>query len=232
LTQPPAAPSPAGQPIALVAESISLVRGHRTILRDLSFRLDAGQALVLTGANGSGKSTLLRALAGYLPTAAGRIVLEGTDGDTPRAQSCHVCGHLDGIKPQLTVAENLGFWAAFLRSDDDRTPAPAALARALSQFQLDAIADSPAAYLSAGQKRRLGLARLLVVERPIWLLDEPTVSLDAASIALLLSAMSRHLSGGGLIVAATHVALPLTGARELRLGATTSEEAAPGSYAP
>ena len=217
MTETPDARSPVKLRRALVAEGVSLARGRRTIQRDLSFRLEGGQAFILTGANGAGKSTLLRALAGFLTPSAGRIFVDGADSDMPRAQLCHLCGHLDGIKPQLTARENLAFWASFLRSVDDRASGNDTTAAALSQFELDGLADIPAAYLSAGQKRRLGLARLLVAARPIWLLDEPTVSLDSASVALLLSAMSRHLAGDGMIVAATHVALPLPGARELRL---------------
>ena len=218
MTAIPDAPSPGTRRRALVAEGVSLARGRRTIQRELSFRLEGGQALLLTGANGTGKSTLLRALAGFLTPSVGRIFVDGADSDTPRAQLCHLCGHLDGIKAQLTVRENLTFWASFLQSVDRRGPGDDTVAAALSQFKLDGLAEIPAAYLSAGQKRRLGVARLLVAARPIWLLDEPTVSLDAASVALLLAAMSRHLADDGMIVAATHVALPLPGARELRLG--------------
>lgn len=204
--------------MALVAEGVSLARGDRTVLRDLSFRVESGQALILTGPNGAGKSTLLRALAGFLPLTAGFISVFGMDGDTPRAQLCHVCGHLDGIKAQLTARENLAFWASYLDNGGSRETETARLQSALAQFHLEALADIPAAYLSAGQKRRLGLARLLVARRPIWLLDEPTVSLDAASVALLLSVLARHLASGGLIVAATHLAMPLANARELNLG--------------
>jgi heme exporter protein A len=218
LTEIPAALPPKASRLALVAECVSLARGNRTILRDLSFRVDAGQALILTGPNGAGKSTLLRALAGFLALSTGRIVVDGVESDTPRAQLCHVCGHLDGIKAQLTARENLAFWASYLDNRGSRETETARLESALAQFHLEALAEIPAAYLSAGQKRRLGLARLLVIERPIWLLDEPTVSLDAASVDLLLSALSRHLASGGLIVAATHLAMPLPGAIELNLG--------------
>jgi heme exporter protein A len=220
LTEVSAAKSSESSPVALVAEGVSLARGGRTILRDLSFRVQAGQALVLTGPNGAGKSTLLRALAGFLPLTAGSISVFGMDGDTPRAQLCHVCGHLDGIKAQLTARENLAFWASYLDNGGRHETETERLETALAQFHLEALADIPAGYLSAGQKRRLGLARLLVAARPIWLLDEPTVSLDAASVTLLLSVLARHLSSGGLIVAATHVAMPLASARELNLGPT------------
>ncbi len=215
-----------------MTESVSLARGNRTILRDLSFRVEAGQALILTGPNGAGKSTLLRALAGFLPITAGTISVDGVEAETPRAQLCHVCGHLDGIKAQFTVRENLAFWATYLDDGGSRETEIARVETALAQFHLEALADIPAAYLSAGQKRRLGLARLLVAERPIWLLDEPTVSLDTTSVALLLSVLAEHLAGGGLIVAATHLAMPLAGARELNLGhalAAPSQTASPQS---
>ena len=228
MTEVLAATSPGQSPLALVAEKVSLARGNRTIIRDLSFRIETGQALILTGPNGAGKSTLLRALAGFLPIAAGTISVNGQDSDTPRPQLCHVCGHLDGIKAQLTVRENLTFWASYL-GNVGRHGETAKLETALAQFHLEALANIPAGYLSAGQKRRLGLARLLVARRPIWLLDEPTVSLDAASVDLLLSALARHLAGGGLIVAATHVAMPLAGARDLRLGGVPVAPAVDGA---
>jgi heme exporter protein A len=216
----PSRTAPAFPPLVLTAKDISIERGERTILSRVSFRVETGQALILTGANGSGKTTLLRAIAGFLPPSSGTITLgPETGGETdaaPIAQRCHLIGHLDGLKGQLTVGENLAFWSDFLgegAADEGR-----AIQAALAAFDLGALAHIPAAYLSAGQKRRLGLARLLVAHRPLWLLDEPSVSLDGPSADLLRAVMAGHLARGGLIVAATHVPLGIATARELRLG--------------
>jgi heme exporter protein A len=184
-----------------------------------------GEALLLTGPNGAGKTTLLRALAGLLPPASGSIRVEGSGGDPDLLEACHYVGHRNGLKAALTVAENAAFWGAYL------DPAPGeALTEdvwtALERFGLAALADIPAGYLSAGQQRRLALTRLLVARRPVWLLDEPTVSLDAAAAALLAEVVADHLRAGGVAVAATHVELNLSGARELRLGAASAGRAA------
>lgn len=181
----------------------------------LSLRLDAGRAIVLTGANGSGKSTLLRGLAGYLKPTAGSIRLVGAGADLEPGEVCHFVGHLDGIKTHLTAAENLAFWAIYLGGGDN---VGSRVERALAQFSLDALADIPAGYLSAGQKRRLGLARLAVAPRPLWLLDEPTVSLDSASVDVLVATINTHLTSGGLAVIATHVPMALETAQSIRLG--------------
>jgi heme exporter protein A len=197
--------------VQLIAENLVLSRGGRVIVDGLSFRLGEGEALVLTGPNGSGKTTLLRALAGFLRPVAGVARLEAADREREPAELVHFVGHLDGIKAHLTVEENLAFWAAYLGGGDD-------VAAALDAFALKALADIPAGYLSAGQKRRLGLARLAAAKRPLWLLDEPTVSLDAASVGLLVAAVDAHVTGGGLAVIATHVPLGLARASEIRLG--------------
>ena len=197
------------------------MRGERTILSRVSLRVEAGQALVVTGANGAGKTTLLRTIAGFLPPSSGTITLSAGQGEAdnrPIAQRCHLIGHLDGLKGAMTVAENLVFWAAFL--NESPQGGIAAIPAALLAFDLEALAGIPAAYLSAGQKRRLGLARLLVARRPLWLLDEPSVSLDVASVDLLRTVISAHLARGGLVVAATHMPLGIPGTRELRLGET------------
>jgi heme exporter protein A len=188
-----------------------LSRGGRVIVERLSFRLSGGSALLLTGANGSGKTTLLRSLAGFLQPASGQIRHEGADAEREPAELAHFIGHLDGIKAHLTVEENLRFWAAYLGDEAD-------VAAALDSFALSGLADIPAGYLSAGQKRRLALARLAAAKRPIWLLDEPTVSLDTASVALLVAAIEAHVAGGGLAVIATHIPLALHRAQEIRLG--------------
>jgi heme exporter protein A len=202
--------------VQLIAENLVLSRGGRVIVEGLSFRLSGGSALLLTGANGSGKTTLLRALAGFLRPAAGAVRLEGAGEDSVPGELSHFVGHLDGIKSHLTVEENLRFWAAYLGDEDD-------VAAALEAFALTELADIPAGYLSAGQKRRLALARLAAAKRPIWLLDEPTVSLDTASVALLVKSVEAHVAGGGLAVIATHIPLTLQRAQEIRLG---PEEAA------
>jgi heme exporter protein A len=198
--------------VQLVAENLVLSRAGRTVVDGLSLQLGAGEALLLRGPNGSGKTTLLRALAGFLAPAAGVIRLDDAPAEREPGELAHFVGHLDGIKSHLTVAENLAFWTAYL-GDGGRTPAVA-----LDGFGLAPLADIPAGYLSAGQKRRLALARLVAVRRPLWLLDEPTVSLDAEAVELLVAAIAGHVAGGGLAVIATHVEIPLTGARTLQLG--------------
>lgn len=196
----------------LIGDKLSSVRGGRVLFADLSFAVAAGEPLVVTGANGSGKTSLLRTIAGLLPAAEGQIRLEGQAGDQPLREQCHYVGHRNAIKTALTVAENAGFWSRFLGGSSERPQ------RALDAFGLSALRDIPAGYLSAGQQRRLGLARLLLAERPLWLLDEPSTSLDEAAQGMLAAAVNTHLAGGGLAVVATHVPLGFTSARSLRLG--------------
>jgi len=210
--------------VQLVAENLVLERGGRNVVDGLSLRLEPGAALVLTGPNGSGKSTLLRALAGYLRPAAGSVRITGAGEDREASEVCHFVGHLDGIKSHLTAAENLAFWATYLGGQAD---VAARVEAALRAFALDALADIPAGYLSAGQKRRLALARLTVAERPLWLLDEPTVSLDAASVEVLVAAINAHLKSGGMAVIATHVPMALAPMQQLRLGRAVTAEAQP-----
>jgi heme exporter protein A len=207
----------------LVAEGLACRRAGRRVFAGLGFVVRAGEAAVLRGPNGSGKSTLLRLLAGLLPVEAGDARLGGLslrrarDGFQERVA---YAGHLDAVKPQLTVAENLRVWAALYGA------APAAVTAALDRFGLGPLADWPAAVCSAGQKRRLGLARLLVSGRPLWLLDEPTVSLDAAAAATFADAVRAHLAAGGLALAATHVPLGLEGGPEIAMGAPAGPQAA------
>ena len=186
------------------------MRGDRRVFAGLGFDLPAGGALVLTGPNGSGKSSLLRLLAGLLPPAAGRLTWQGrsvaSDLAAHRAR-LHYIGHLDAVKPVLTAAENLAFWATD----------PAAVAPALAQFDLAWLAEVPGRLLSAGQRRRLALARLLAAPADLWLLDEPGVGLDTPSLACLAQAMAAHRAAGGCLVAATHQALDLPDADELSL---------------
>lgn len=197
--------------IRLVGRGLTCVRGGREVFTDLGFSLSGGEALAVTGRNGAGKTSLLRLIGGLLKPAAGAIALEGGPDGLPPAEQAHYLGHRDALKPALSVAENLGFWHAFLGGARESRSA------ALATVGLDHIAHLPAGYLSAGQKRRLSMARLVAVRRPLWLLDEPTSALDAAGQALFAALMSKHLAGGGLIVAATHGPLGIA-ARELRIG--------------
>lgn len=196
------------------AKGLAVERGGRRVFTDLVFRLAGGEALLVTGPNGAGKSSLLRALAGLLPLAAGEIVL-APDAEN-LAERCHYVGHADALKPSLSVYENLAFWTALLARADAAAP-EARIETALARLGLAHIADLPCAYLSAGQKRRAALARLLAAERPLWLLDEPATALDTASQGVLAGMMRDHLSRGGLIIAATHAPLDIP-ARELALG--------------
>lgn len=188
-------------------------RGSRELFSGLGFSLAGGEALVVSGRNGSGKSSLLRLVAGLLRPEAGRISFEGGDHELSIAEQAHYLGHHDALKPSLTVGENLRFWSAYLG------PAENPPERALARLGLQDLADLPAAYLSAGQKRRLSLARLLTVYRPLWLLDEPTAALDAEGQARLAELMQAHLARGGLLMAATHGPIGLTMPKELKLGA-------------
>lgn len=195
------------------AKGLAVERGGRRVFTDLGFSLADGEALVVTGPNGAGKSSLLRALAGLLPLAEGTIAL--TPAAESLAESCHYVGHADALKPSLTVYENLDFWTALLSRT--KTDAGARIEAALARLGLAHIADLPCAYLSAGQKRRAALARLIAAERPLWLLDEPATALDAASQTVLAGMMREHLAQGGMIIAATHAPLDIP-ARELSLG--------------
>jgi heme exporter protein A len=188
-------------PKKLVAERLAVMRGLRSIFQNISFSVAAGEALVLTGANGVGKTTLLRAIAGFLPLAEGSVRLEGAADDSPVGDSCHYVGHLNGVKRSLSVMETLRFFASFLGGN------AAYAEEAAHLLNLDGLEDVPAGYLSAGQKRRLALARLICAERPLWLLDEPAVSLDSASHALLAEIVNAHLARGGMVLAATHTGL-------------------------
>lgn len=193
----------------LSATGLGCARGGVPILSGVEFSLSPGQALVLRGPNGSGKTTLLRTIAGLQPTVAGRV--------DAAPDSIAYAGHADGLKSTLTVAENLRFWAALFGTRD--------IAQALAAFDLSDLRDRMAGRLSAGQKRRLGLARLLVTGRPVWALDEPTVSLDAASVGLFADAVRAHLAGGGAALIATHTDLGLD-ADTLDVAAFRATEAA------
>jgi heme exporter protein A len=201
----------------LSGRDLACIRGGRRVFCGLRFSVAAGNALVLTGPNGAGKSSLLRMIAGLIRPAEGSIALEGGDPELSVGEQSHYVGHVDPLKPALTVTENLAFWARFLNGARKSDEA-ALLARGLEAVGLADLAGLPAGYLSAGQRRRLSLARVLAVPRPIWLLDEPSTALDAASQERLQRVMHSHLSGGGLIIAATHGPLGLSAPEELRLG--------------
>lgn len=188
------------------------------MLSDLSFTAKAGEALLVVGPNGAGKTTLIRTIAGFVAPVSGMISLNADSGDRNLAEQCHYVGHLTGVKANLTAEQNLLFWARYLGGDDRGEAIEDRVLEALSYFGLARLADYPAGLLSAGQRRRLGLARLSVIHRPIWLLDEPTVSLDVASSELLSQLIQRHLASGGLVVAATHLPLGIDQPTYLRLG--------------
>lgn len=211
----------------LHADNLTVERGTRTVISALSFTAKAGEALLLVGPNGAGKTTLIRTLAGFITPAAGTISLNAEFTDQDVAEACHYVGHLTGIKANLTAEQNLVFWAEYLGARES-TPIEDRVHDALSHFGLSQLADYSAGLLSAGQKRRLGLARLSVAHRPIWLLDEPTVSLDAASTDLLAKLIRKHLANNGLVIAATHLPLGLEDPTYLRLGPAPSTGAAPG----
>ena len=207
----------------LSGQGLACVRGGRRVFSGVSFSIAAGGALVLTGPNGAGKSSLLRVIAGLIRPIAGTVALEGGDPELSVAEQCHYVGHLDPLKPALTVTENLAFWARFLNGA--RAPDEAALiARGLDAAGLADLAGMPAGYLSAGQRRRLSLARVLAAPRQVWLLDEPTTALDAASQERLQAVMHAHLAGGGLIAAATHAPLGLANQDELQLGSSSRSQ--------
>lgn len=183
----------------LKANGLTCERGGRIVFRGLSLALRTGQLMQLTGPNGSGKSSLLRLVAGLNEAQAGDISLSGGTKDLSIGQQAHYIAHQEPVKAALSVHENLAFWRDFLGGGD--------VGEALKAFDLARLSSYPAGLLSAGQKRRLALARLVLVPRVLWLLDEPTVGLDTASLARLVGVMARQIDKGGMIIAATHVPL-------------------------
>ena len=199
------------RPLGATQGNNVLAAENVAVFRDLGFRLGVGGALVLAGPNGSGKSTLLRLLAGLVRPAAGRVLWDGADAFSDIAghgRRVTYVGHQDAVKPGLTVTENLRFAAAVSGRP---------IAAALAAVGLEALADLPARMLSAGQKRRLALSRLVLSAAPLWLLDEPTLGLDTGSIERFGGLLAAHRTAGGMVVAATHVPLPLPDAAGLRL---------------
>lgn len=195
----------------LCGRDVRCVRGGREVFSGLDFEASSGETLAVTGPNGSGKTSLLRSIAGLLMIAGGSIALEGGETELTLPEQTHYLGHRDALKPALSVAENLAFWREFLGGET------LDVAASLAIVGLDHAAHLPAAFLSAGQRRRLSIARLLVVRRPVWLLDEPSNALDTSGQSMFAGLMGDHLARGGLIIAATHTPLGVK-ATELRIG--------------
>ncbi len=194
----------------LTVKNLCVNRAGRRIVSAVSFSLRAGEALVVTGPNGSGKSTLLRAVAGLLPIADGNATLEGCEDD-PLREHCHYLGHQNGLKPALTARENLDFWQHFLGSPDSSAK------EAFEQLDLSHALDLPVGYLSAGQQRRVAIARLLMTKKAIWIVDEPTTGLDKASAKLFTGIAKSYCASGGILIAATHLPLGIGKTKSLEL---------------
>jgi heme exporter protein A len=209
-TDPDCSQEPCPAIMRLTGTDLAAIRGGRTVFSGLSFSLVSGQLLAVTGANGAGKSTLLRLVAGLLEPAGGKVALEG-GGEGAIGSQLHYLGHLDGLKTALTVRQNLDFWRTLWRGGP--------IEPVLERVDLGGLADLHAGVLSAGQRRRVAIARLLIAERPVWLLDEPATALDAAAEATLGRIIGEHLAAGGMAMVATHRDLPLTPTATLALGA-------------
>ena len=186
-------------------------RKDRRVFSGITFDIRAGEALLITGPNGAGKTSLLRVVAGLLDLAAGRIRLEGGDPELTIGEQSHYLGHRDALKSSLSVYENIAFWTRFLGGSSGN------IANVLATVGLAGLSRLPAGYLSVGQRRRLSIARLLAVARPIWLLDEPSSALDSTAQAMLSALMRAHLASGGLILVAAHGAMGLDAPKALRL---------------
>lgn len=196
--------------------NLACLRGERMVFARMDFALKAGEALLLLGPNGSGKSSLLRLLAGLLKPVAGQLAWNGQpvlEDREAHAGRVHYVGHHDAVKPVLTVWENLRFWAHL----HDPASGDALTREALGRFDMLRLAEVPGKLLSAGQKRRLNLSRLLAAPSQLWLLDEPTVALDRASVKRLEGVIAEHRARGGMVVLSTHADIDLPGAREMHL---------------
>ncbi len=205
------------QNLTLTAQNVSCIRGDRAVFARLSFICRSGVPLVVRGANGAGKSTLLRLVAGLIRPSAGHFQWQdGEDRPTPDPDQFHYVGHQEGLKPAFSIRQNLDFWVRYMGG-----PNPSRSDDALDKWQIRSIAAIPAQFLSAGQRKRTTLARLLLVDRPIWLLDEPTVSLDAAGRAILQDVMVAHAARGGTIMVATHDEMTLPRGQVLDLSQAT-----------
>ncbi len=200
------------QPLRLKAENLACERGGRLVFSNVNFTLNAGELMELRGANGSGKSSLLRLLAGLNTPADGTVHFENGIADFTLAEQAHYIGHVEANKPALSVIENLKFWANFLESELNEN--------SLAAFKLEALASDRTLLLSAGQRRRLSLSRLTIAPRSVWLLDEPTVGLDAASLLNLQKLIKKHLKCGGMAIAATHTELGIKSTHELHMDKT------------
>jgi heme exporter protein A len=194
----------------LLAADLACIRGGRPIFAGLSFAVRAGEALAVHGPNGAGKTSLLRLIAGLVRPSGGRLTLEGGDANLSLPEQAHYLGHQDPLKPSLTVRENLDFWARYFGASNE-------VGLALDAADLQSLAELPASYLSAGQRRRLSFARLIAAPRPIWLLDEPTAMLDERANDWLRAVMTDHLTDGGIIIAATHEPLGVEVSHALHL---------------
>jgi heme exporter protein A len=200
----------------LTVSDLAARRGEDLIFSGISFALQAGEALIVTGRNGSGKSTLIRVIAGLLASETGRVAVSVDGATIPcAAEACHYLGHRNAMKREMTVEENLVFWKRFMgdfASGVGMEPEDAA-----AQLGLAELLHLPFGYLSAGQQRRMAMAKLLCAWRPVWLLDEPTAAVDVQSEALFAGLMRRHLARGGIIIAATHQELGLEGEQRLEM---------------
>jgi heme exporter protein A len=211
-------------PERLTLTDLACLRGERLVFAGLGLAVAAGGAVLLTGPNGSGKSTLLRLLAGLLPAFRGTVAWDGTPVDEApdrhRGRVAYV-GHADAVKPAMTVRESIAFWAGMAEQDD--AGSATVIEDALRTMDIAHLADVPGRLLSAGQKRRTNLARLFAMRRPLWLLDEPTVALDRASVERLEAGLAAHRAAGGLVIASTHAPIALPGAATLAMEAFAAE---------
>jgi heme exporter protein A len=199
--------------LRILITDLACARGERLLFSGLTCAISSSETLLITGPNGIGKTTLLRALGGFLPTAQGRVVLEGAGPEMSLGESAHFLGHRDGLRGALTVRENLALAPAIMSGSG------VSVTDAAARLRLEPLLDLPVSVLSAGQRRRTALARLLVAKRPIWLLDEPTAALDSASTTLTTQLIAEHVASGGLVIAATHLPLGLARQRELQFAA-------------